>query len=44
MLKTPGQTNGARRLSGLRIYDVAPTILDLYGLPVPPRMQGRVIR
>ena len=43
MLRKPGHTNGARQLSGLRLYDVAPTILNLYGLPVPAEMQGRLI-
>jgi predicted AlkP superfamily phosphohydrolase/phosphomutase len=35
--------NGARRgpVAGLRLLDLAPTILDLFGLPVPPDMQGR---
>jgi predicted AlkP superfamily phosphohydrolase/phosphomutase len=28
---------------GLRIYDVAPTVLDLFGLPVPREMIGSVI-
>ncbi|MBI4355943.1 MAG: alkaline phosphatase family protein [Candidatus Omnitrophica bacterium] len=27
----------------LTIYDIAPTILDLFGLPIPAAMQGRVI-
>ena len=44
MLRTPNHANGSRRLTGLRLYDVAPTILDLYGLPIPAEMQGRVIR
>jgi predicted AlkP superfamily phosphohydrolase/phosphomutase len=44
MLRRPGGANGTRRLTGLRLYDVAPTILDLYGLPVPPEMHGHVIR
>lgn len=41
--RAPGQ-NGGRHLSGLRIYDVAPTILDLFGIPVPEEMQGKIIR
>jgi ATP sulfurylase len=36
--------NAGRKLEGLQIMDVAPTILDLFGLPVPPDMQGKVIR
>ena len=43
MLQKPGHQGEARRLSGLRLYDVAPTILNLYGLPVPAEMQGRII-
>jgi predicted AlkP superfamily phosphohydrolase/phosphomutase len=40
--KAPGR-NGGRHLPGLRIYDVAPTILDLFGIPVPEEMQGKII-
>ncbi|MBI4551453.1 MAG: alkaline phosphatase family protein, partial [Candidatus Latescibacteria bacterium] len=40
----PRQDFGGRELSGLEIMDVAPTVLDHFGLPVPPDMQGRVIR
>jgi predicted AlkP superfamily phosphohydrolase/phosphomutase len=43
-MRVPGRVDTGRRLAGLRLYDVAPTILDLYGIPVPPEMQGRVIR
>lgn len=43
MLKTPGGNGVGRCLSGLRLYDVAPTILNLYGLPVPAAMQGQII-
>jgi predicted AlkP superfamily phosphohydrolase/phosphomutase len=32
------------RREGLTLYDVAPTILELFGLPIPPAMQGRIIR
>ena len=28
-------------LDGMHLLDVAPTLLDLAGLPVPPTMQGR---
>lgn len=33
------------RILGLQmtVYDIAPTILDLYGVPVPPQMKGRVL-
>lgn len=43
IMRTPGRTGG-RRLDGLRLYDIAPTILDLYGIPAPAEMQGRVVR
>jgi predicted AlkP superfamily phosphohydrolase/phosphomutase len=33
-----------RRVEALHVMDVAPTILDLFGLPVPADMQGEVIR
>jgi len=39
----PEQNLGGRELSGLEIMDVAPTILDLMGLPVPRDMRGKVI-
>ncbi len=32
-----------RKVEGLNVLDVAPTILDLFGLPVPRDMQGKVI-
>jgi predicted AlkP superfamily phosphohydrolase/phosphomutase len=33
------------RLMGLEasVYDIAPTVLSLYGIPKPPQMQGRVL-
>jgi len=30
--------------AGLTLYDIAPTILEQFGLPIPTAMQGRVIR
>jgi len=33
-----------RELAGLEIMDVASTILEHYGVPVPGHMQGRVIQ
>lgn len=35
--------SGGRRLEGLDIVDVAPTILSCMGLPVPPDMEGKPI-
>ena len=40
----PRQDLGGRELAGLEIMDVAPTILDVMGLPVPRDMRGKVIR
>ncbi len=34
----------AERRDDLQIYDVAPTILDTFGLPIPREMKGTVIR
>jgi predicted AlkP superfamily phosphohydrolase/phosphomutase len=40
--------DGVRRqeqpLDGLQLMDVAPTVLDLMGVPVPQDMQGRTVR
>jgi len=33
-----------RRIDRLHVMDVAPTILDLFGVPVPSDMQGKVIK
>jgi predicted AlkP superfamily phosphohydrolase/phosphomutase len=43
ILRAPDR-NGGRCLSGLRIYDVAPTILNLFGIPIPEAMQGKMIQ
>ncbi len=37
-----GISNGAKR-EGLSIYDVAPTVLSQFGLPLKPKMIGKVI-
>ena len=34
---------GGRRIEGLRITDIAPTILQLFGLPVPQDMEGTAL-
>jgi len=32
-----------RRVEGLSLFDVAPTVLSLLGLPVPPALRGKVV-
>ncbi len=34
---------GGRRIEGLRITDIAPTVLQLFGLPVPQDMEGTAL-
>lgn len=43
ILYEPGK-KGAGRVEGHQLMDVAPTLLDRFGLPVPADMQGRTIR
>jgi bisphosphoglycerate-independent phosphoglycerate mutase (AlkP superfamily) len=31
-------------VEGLQLMDVAPTVLDLMEVPVPPDMQGKIVR
>jgi predicted AlkP superfamily phosphohydrolase/phosphomutase len=33
-----------RQVSGVHVMDIAPSVLDLFGLPVPADMQGKVIK
>jgi predicted AlkP superfamily phosphohydrolase/phosphomutase len=40
----PKQPLNGKRLQGLQLMDIAPTILQLMGQPAPDDMQGRVIR
>jgi predicted AlkP superfamily phosphohydrolase/phosphomutase len=42
LLSAPGVRPG--RIAPVDILDVAPTVLELYGLPVPEDMQGRPLR
>ncbi len=43
ILWDPRQNHRGRYMEGLQLMDVAPTVLDVMGVPVPPDMQGRVI-
>jgi predicted AlkP superfamily phosphohydrolase/phosphomutase len=43
ILYDPKKSYSGRQLHDLQLMDVAPTILDIMGLPVPADMQGRVI-
>jgi predicted AlkP superfamily phosphohydrolase/phosphomutase len=38
-----GGMSEGRRLDGLRIIDIAPTILQLFGLPMPVDMEGKAL-
>lgn len=37
-------TSGEQNVSGLRLFDVSATILDRFGMTVPPDMQGQPVR
>jgi len=39
----PQETFSHNKLNGLEIRDIAPTILKLLNIPVPPDMEGKVI-
>ena len=44
ILWDPRRNHGGRTVEGLQLMDVAPTVLDLMGVRVPPDMQGKVVR
>lgn len=44
MLRPAGGMEQGRVLEGAKIVDVAPTVLDLLGLPIPGDMEGKVLR
>ena len=44
ILYDPRENHRGQRLENLNVMDVAPTILDLMGLPIPTDMQGKVIQ
>jgi len=37
------EAGGGKRLEGLKIYDVAPTVLTMLGQPAPEGIRGKVI-
>ena len=39
----PRKSYGGRRVEGLNLMDVAPTVLDLLGVPAEPGMQGKIV-
>ncbi|GAB4448997.1 MAG: alkaline phosphatase family protein [Chloroflexi bacterium OHK40] len=39
----PARPTGGRRLDGLSLYDVLPSLLARYGLPAPPDLRGRIV-
>jgi predicted AlkP superfamily phosphohydrolase/phosphomutase len=43
LMYDPRHSLGGHELKGLDLMDVAPTVLDLMGLPVPGYMRGKVI-
>jgi predicted AlkP superfamily phosphohydrolase/phosphomutase len=40
----PRQRLGGRRLTGLQLMDVAPLVLEYFGLPLPAGLQGRPVK
>ncbi|HDQ73737.1 MAG TPA: phosphodiesterase [Chloroflexi bacterium] len=43
VLWDPRHNHGGRYVEGLQLMDVAPTVLNLMQVPVPPDMQGKVV-
>ena len=39
----PDIKNSGKKLTNLRIYDITPTVLHMFGLPTPDDMDGRVL-
>ena len=44
VLWDPRQNHGGRYEESLQLMDVAPTVLELMGVPVPPDMQGQAVQ
>ena len=43
ILHDPRRRDGGRELRGAQIMDIAPTVLNLFDVPVPPDMQGKTL-
>jgi len=43
IMRNGGHEDGGTRLEGLQLMDVAPTVLQHFGLPIPADMLGKVI-
>lgn len=39
----PDIRSSGEKLEGLRVYDITPTVLHLFGLPIPDDMDGKVL-
>jgi arylsulfatase A-like enzyme len=44
IIRTPGQSTGARVTSAVSLLDTMPTLLDLTGVPAPYALDGRSLR
>jgi predicted AlkP superfamily phosphohydrolase/phosphomutase len=44
VLWDPREDRGSRYVDGLQLMDIAPTVLDIMDVPVPPDMQGKIIQ
>lgn len=40
----PDIKSSGEKLSGLKIYDIAPTVLHMFGIPIPGNVDGRVLK
>jgi len=40
----PDIRDNGEKLAGLKIYDIAPTVLHMFGTPVPKEIDGRVLK
>ena len=33
-----------KKIPNMEIYDIAPTILNIFGIPIPNEMEGKIIK